>query len=399
MRILRVLLAAPPDPARAESWALFDANGRVLQQGRSAPAQWPPAERREAVLAADTVRVVALALPPLPRDRLIAAATYALEDRLATPAEDAVVAIGARGPDGRIDAVIAARELIDALFAATPPFARAVSEPELAQPAEGWRWCESETSGFVRTDDGGAFSVSRAPDAALPPELAHALAQAVRNRRAPAKVVVDRPADATTLAGWQQETGIRFVAGTPWRWEAAPPGSFAAATDVLSALRQASSKRTAPSARRYAFALTVAALALGLQVIAAVGTWAWQRMALARAEQALVPIAREAGARNADAGNAATTIATLHADARHRAGLDAPNDAMPLLARAAPALAALPAGSLRTATWTPGAWTLDLAPLDEGTLSGFMQRLAAAGLSSLHARTASGVRARVTPLP
>ncbi len=89
----------------------------------------------------------------------------------------------------------------------------------------------------------------------------------------------------------------------------------------------------------------------------------------------------------------------LHADARHRAGLDAPNDAMPLLARAAPALAALPSGALRTATWTGGAWTLELAPLDEATLSGFMQRIDAAGLSSLHAKTASGLRARVTPLP
>jgi hypothetical protein len=72
---------------------------------------------------------------------------------------------------------------------------------------------------------------------------------------------------------------------------------------------------------------------------------------------------------------------------------------MPLLARAAPALAALPPGALRTATWTAGAWTLELAPLDETVLAGFMQRLAGAGLSSLQARTASGVRARVTPSP
>lgn len=399
MRILRVLLAAPPETVRAESWALFDASGRLLQHGRGVPGQWPAAERREAVLAADAVRVVALALPPLPRDRLIAAATYALEDRLATPAEEAVVAVGARGLNGRINAVITARELVAALLAATPPFSRAVAEPELALPVDGWRWCESETGGFVRTGDGAAFWVSRAPNAALPPELVLALAQAVRNGRAPADVVVDRPADAATLARWQQETGRRFVAGTPWRWETAPPASFAAATDVLAARRRASPPPTASPPRIHAFALTVAALALGLHALAAVGTWAWQRVALARAEQALVPIAQEAGARDAVAGDAAKSIAMLHADARHRAGLAAPNDAMPSLARAAPALAALPSGALRTATWTAGAWTLELAPLDEATLSEFMQRIGTAGLSSLHARTASGVRARVTPSP
>ena len=134
MRTLRVLLAAPPDAARADAWALFDANGRVLQHGRSIPGQWPSAERREAVLAADTVRVVAVELPPLPRDRLIAAATYALEDRLATSADAAVVAIGERGPRGRINAVIAAREFVDALFAAMPPFLGPSPNPSLRNP-------------------------------------------------------------------------------------------------------------------------------------------------------------------------------------------------------------------------------------------------------------------------
>jgi hypothetical protein len=399
VRILRVLLVAPPDAAREESWALFDANGRVLQRGRSVPGQWPASERREAVLAADAVRVVALALPPLPHDRLIAAATYALEDRLATPVDDAVVAVSEREPDGRIIAIIAARELVDALFAATPPFSKAVAEPELARTVDGWRWCESEAGSFVRTDEGAAFSASRAPHESLPPELVHALAEAARNGRAPANIVVDRPADASTLQRWQQETGIRFVAGKPWRWDAAAPESFAAATDVLAALRRALSTRAEPSARRYAFALTLAGLALGLHLLAAAGTWAWQRTALARAEQALIPVAQEAGARNAVASDAATSIATLHADARHRAGLAAPNDAMPMFARAAPALAALPAGTLRTATWTAGAWTLELAAIDEAALAEFVQRIGAAGLSGLHARTATGVRARVTPSP
>ena len=399
MRILRVLVPASLDPARAESWALFDAGDRLLQHGHSVAGQWPPAERREAVIGAEAVRVVALVLPPLSRERLVTAATFALEDRVATPTEDAVVAVGDRGSHGRVTVVMTAREIVDTLFAATPPFARAVAEPTLALPTDGWRWCEAETGGFVRTDDGTAFTVSRSTGDALPTELVLALARAARDDRGPASVVVDRLTDAATLARWQQETGVQFIAGTPWRWETASPSSFAAATDVMAALREASSTRTRSSRPGYSFALGVAALALGLHVLAGLGTWAWQRASLARAEQALVPIAQQAGARNAVASDAAQSIRTLYADARHRAGLPTPNDAMPVLARAAPAFAALPAGALRIATWNAGAWTLELAPLDEAALSGFIQRIGAAGLSLLHARTASGIRARVALSP
>jgi hypothetical protein len=68
---------------------------------------------------------------------------------------------------------------------------------------------------------------------------------------------------------------------------------------------------------------------------------------------------------------------------------------MPVLARAAPALAALPAGALKTATWSGGAWTLDFVPMDDAILAGLSVRLSNAGLAVLHARTASGVRARI----
>ena len=169
---------------------------------------------------------------------------------------------------------------------------------------------------------------------------------------------------------------------------------------MLAALR-AQRSVAAPSPRRYAVAVAVAlaACAIGFHLVAMLGTWTWQRVALSQAQHALVPLAAEAGASAPDAENAAREIARLHAEARHRAGLAAPADAMPVLARAAPALAALPAGALKTATWTGGAWTLELAPLDDASLGAFDTRLALAGLASLHAKTASGVRARIAPSP
>ena len=71
----------------------------------------------------------------------------------------------------------------------------------------------------------------------------------------------------------------------------------------------------------------------------------------------------------------------------------------PLLARAAPALAGLPAGAFKTATYTPATWTLDLAKLDAGALAELDRRLAAAGLATLQATTNAGTRLRVTLAP
>ena len=149
--------------------------------------------------------------------------------------------------------------------------------------------------------------------------------------------------------------------------------------------------------RSFSLALALAGIAVGAHVIATIGTWLWQRASLTSTSQAIVSLAHDAGARNATASDAATSIALLYADARHRAGLHAPNDAMPVLARAAPALASLPTGALRTANWTGGAWTLELGPLDDATLLALAERISATGLTALHAKTASGIRMRVTP--
>ena len=72
-----------------------------------------------------------------------------------------------------------------------------------------------------------------------------------------------------------------------------------------------------------------------------------------------------------------------------------PQDAWPRLAQAAPALAALPPGTLRTARFSGGAWTLELGAIDEATLAAFDARLRAAGLSGVSARSPSGVRVRI----
>jgi hypothetical protein len=221
------------------------------------------------------------------------------------------------------------------------------------------------------------------------------LLQAAREGRAPAQVVVDRAVGSDALADWTRSTGVTFAAGSPWQWDRAPAAAYADAIDLLTGLRR--DDMPPVEAPRLTRALALLGIALGVHVLATLGTWGFTHTRFANVQRDLVPIAQAAGAAAATPQTAAADIVRVHADARHRAGLAAPQDAMPVLARAAPALAALPTGALRTATWSAGAWTVDIAPLDDATLDAFVARLAGVGLSALHARTSSGVRARIAP--
>ena len=99
MNTLRVLLPGAPQAGRADAWAVFGLDGRVLQEGRGTPAEWPRTDRVEAVLAAERSRLVDLTLPPLSADRVPGAVAYALEDQVAADGDPPRVAIGAQRAD------------------------------------------------------------------------------------------------------------------------------------------------------------------------------------------------------------------------------------------------------------------------------------------------------------
>lgn len=390
MVTLRVLLPAPPAADRADAWALVDEHGAVLRRGLDVPSKWPVAERREAVLAASAARLLALELPPLPTARVEQAVAYALEERLATPLDTAVVVAGPQGADGRIVALVVARSLARAIAAHLPPFDRVVAEPQLARqpPAGAWRWCASEGGGFVLAGTGEAFAVGAGERGELPVDLKLALEQAARTGRAPERIVADVAADDAQRAKWTRAAGVPIVAGKPWRWEA---GDGVPASDLAPALARAPQPAASTPSRRpsLAFALTLLIAAGALHVAATAGTWAWRKLELGRTQAAIAEVARAAGASDA------AELARRHAAARHRAGNAVPQDAWPRLAQAAPALAALPTGALRTARYSGGAWTLELGAIDDAALAAFDARLRGAGLSGIAARSPSGVRVRI----
>jgi hypothetical protein len=407
MTVLRVVLPGAPDADRDYAWALHDAAGALLRRGRGRPADWPDADRREAVLAASLARIAVVTLPPLPPARVAAAAAFALEDALAgAPGTQRLVA-GRQGIDGRVPVTIVARAALAPLAACVPPFARIIAEPELAAPATAsggpsaasvWRWCQGAGDGFVRTGDGGAFAVTAlGADRALPPELAQALASAVAHGAAPTvRAEVDGAAGST--ARWQQQTGATFTAAAPWQWDTVPAGHFAAARDLAEPRAGVGPADRATPWRLLRPVAIVATAAVALHVFATAGEWLAGTLRASRDRAAWVELARDAGvsadaAATPDAARAA--LAQRYAATRHARGLSAPDDAGPLLARAAPALATLPPGTLRRATYAGGAWTLELAPLDAAALGALDARLKAAGAPALAASSAAGVRLRI----
>ncbi|MDR0770920.1 MAG: hypothetical protein LBE75_06945 [Burkholderiales bacterium] len=396
MTVLRIFFDAPPSGTRAFAWALFDAQGTCVREGRDPAEHWPRSTRREAVLAADLAPLLAFKLPPLSASRLDGAVRLQLEDRLATPLSTQRVIVSPQQRDGWVRVLLIEHTLPEALrrFGID----RAFSETELMDTAtDAWHWCVSpEGRGFMRRDrhsGGGAFALdlSSAASREVPPtELMLALAA----ETAPPKTLYIHAAlPSETLSSWQRASGIgRLIIEPPWRWAHADPALYARATELLPSLEPASPPHASAAGWRTAAALV--GIALGLHVVATAATWGsalWQHWQISRGWQAL---AAEAGL-SEKAAAIPPQWSRVYAEARHRAGLPAPDDALPLLARAAPSLQTLPPGALRNAVYADRAWTFECTPLDAAVQKSLETGLRRTGLQTMSGNTAAGYRLRV----
>lgn len=407
MTTLRVLIDVAPARGRAESWALFDDAGACVRAGRDAPEAWPSADQIEAVLAASQVRIASVALPPLAPARVAAAAAFAVDDQLAGPQEAQHLAVSTQQPGGRVRVVIASRTLVAAFrdrhaSAGLPRrVTRVIAEPDLAIPFSGWRWCAAgHADGFVRRADGSAFPASATAAAgALPPELSLALAHARRDGKPPPEVRVECDATDSDLVRWQREYAVPFVRGAAWRWSNAPAAAFAAAVDLLQGDFALTSPPAAGAHRRlFVPALILAGTALALHVAATTVEWGALKLDSWRQSREWTALAASAGVAPEAASTptlARAAIAKRYAELRHSHGMPAPDDALPLLARAAPALRTLPAGSVKSVSYASGHWTIDLARADLSAIAEVDARLKEARVPALIATSAAGARIRL----
>ncbi len=408
MTTLRVYIESPPEPLLDMEWALFD-DAHPVRRGRAPIAGWPSADRREAVLAASHGRLATVKLPPLPLPRVQSAASFALEEQLAGAPEDSHVATGQQAADGSLRVAIVGAAWMRSFQAASKrcsiQWQRVLLESDLARPpAGGWCWCAAalDRPGFVRTDSGSSIAVGTAQTAGLPEELALALAGSVRR---PRLVRADLPGvDRALLERARAQTGVEFTEGDPWHWSGAERAAFDTAIDLQAG--PFATTRAAPRTditRLFRPALWVAGAALAIYVLAGAGEWLslqWQLRAVDRQLSALAQVAVGDPASNPDPKVAsalapASAIARRARELRHRAGLAAADDLLPLLARAAPAMASAPAGAVRSLHYADGHVVFELPKLELAQTTRMQRELQQQGLVAIAVPTATGVRLRV----
>jgi type II secretion system protein L len=404
MTILRVYLEFPLDPAREAEWALFDDANRLVRRGRAPIAGWPSADNREAVIAAAHGRLATVKLPPLPPARAQSAASFALEEQLAGAPEESHVAPGRQSADGSLRVAIVSTAWIRAFQTASKRCAirwqRVLLESDLATPPTGgWCWCAEslERAGFVRTDGGSSISVGPSHAAGLPEELALALAGSGRR---PHLVRVDvAGVDQALLERARAQTGVEFTAGRPWHWSGAEAAAFDTAIDLqVGAFDTASTAPRMNVARLFRPALWIVGAALAIYVLAGAGEWLslqWQLRAVEREMSALAQLAVGDSGSTAAGVAPASAIARRHGELRHRAGLAASNDLLPLLARAAPAMSAIPAGAIRSLHYADGHVVFELQKLDPAQTTRLQRELQQQGLVAIAVPTANGARLRI----
>lgn len=404
MTTLRVWLEAAWERSRAAPWVLVSVTGDALSTGNTPAFGWPGHDHLEFVIAASQTRIIPVRLPPVATARTAAAVRFAIEDQIVGGDAGAHVAVSGQRRDGVVLATLVPLEMMASLANRGGTLAklrRVIAEPELAAPYPEplWRWCRETDadSGFVRLPDGTAFPVGM-PDAEgrLPPELRFALTQRIAAAAGRPEVRVEWPVPAHELARFEQEAEVAFVAGAPWRWDAADP---AQATNLLQgdfALSLPTSRLAA--GRVFVPALVLLGFAAAFHVLATLGHWVVLKSDAWSASNQWGSLALSAGLANAESDSPQTVRAALqrrHAEILHSHRMPTVDDALPLMARASPAVARLPQGAVKRAVYADTHWTLEIAAADAAALGDLQARLRQANVDAIVVTVPGGARVRL----
>jgi general secretion pathway protein L len=401
MSVLRFYLDRMPETDAEFSWALYGSAGQLERSGEGAPEEWPDAASVEAIIAASLVRLARVSLPRLSEDQLRSALPYAVEEKLAGEAEANHVAPGPRATDGSTPVAIVSKPWLHQALAALSERGVTVSRllPENGLPtreADEWMWIDNPANGFVLTDEGASFAVDHT-DAGLPPALG--LALDARNLRGTGQAKVRChtetqrwPAIAQALHAY----GAEGSAAGAWDWRRAGSAAFASAIDMRFG-EFALSERTGGASvwRLLRPAGWLAGAALLLHVVSTLGHWAnvqWQLRGLDGELRALYARAFP------EAPSGSALIADFmrqYSSSRHQRGEAAPDDVLPLLSRALPALRNAGVTDWRSATYADHVLTLEYPRIPAPKLRELEAALRDVEVSCLAADFEGGTRLRL----
>ncbi|CAG1004227.1 MAG: hypothetical protein F9K47_13045 [Burkholderiales bacterium] len=398
MNTLRFRLdeAFAPDKLACD-WVLLDQHNAALAEGRSSPKEWPTADAWIGIVASARARVLRLALPELPPQKFAAALAYAVETRIAGEPQQQQLVAGRRDADGKRPIVVIERAWLEtalgALATTGVPLSRLVAEGELPErPLDAWWWQRAAEGGFVLLSE-DALPLDDA-SAALDPPAALVLALERSGAARPTRLLIagTEPAPEQQLA-WARALGLAIEYRPGGDWREIPAARLDAACDLRRLPAESERQEQAEEPLRlWRQAAVLFALAAGVHLGATALDFArlsWRAKQLENEARQLVPggLAQSAGI-----PASAAAFRRLYAAARHAAGLPAAQDALPLLARAAPALAPLGEDALRQAHFASGRWTLDLPPLDGPRRQALGTALSRAGLNAIYAEQNGSLR-------
>lgn len=390
-------------------WALTDESGAVLQSGNDPLASLPKGMECIAIAAPDRVLSIGARLPPGRRRRWQAALPFVAEEYTLPDPEDNHAVPGPVLTDGRMMLAVVdkpwLRRIVDACRTANLPLRRMVPETFLPVLApQTWALVWDGSSGFVRTGAASGMALDSGDAHTAPLALRLSLNSAQNNSPAslPKKIEVRFPQhvpEAQRILPQWNDLPAALSAGPAWDWRRA-----AIQDDALNLLWGDFAPRARigewwPKLRPAALILLAA---LGVETIGANIEWTM----LAHERKTLMQdMERSFRSAFGEAGmlvNAPLQMQRNLAELRHSAGLPDDGDFLPLLDAAAPALAALPAGSVRGLHYESGRLDVDIKLARSSDFQDLRQRLQnkvpGVQLGGIH-DAGNGAEARLTLLP
>lgn len=364
-------------------WVLREASGRVLRSGASSPAAMPKADTVQVVAPAARVLLTSVKVPTRSRQKLAKLLPFAVEEKLMYDPETMHVSAGPRQPDDSLPVAVIDRIWMESVISALRQAGLHPREmwPETLLPRtqQGiWAVIWNGNGGFVRTGEFSGTPLDGGNLAEPPLALLLAVQEAKLAGQSPAQIVLRLQGDAGTpdLDQWHARLAVPVKLDKAWDW-AAEALQAAVGINLLQG-DFAPAGSSADWLPRLKPALVLAGMIAALQLGGGLVDWA-----LLNHEKGKLLAGMEGSFRRAFPEAKVVVDAPLQmrrnlADLRHAVGQPDSGDFLPLLAKAAPAMAG---AKIQSIQYERGTLKLELQ-LQNISAADLRSRLVAAGVGA-----------------
>jgi general secretion pathway protein L len=381
MNLLRLHCPLEDSPDQCQ-WALLDDDGRLVSEGGALSTVPRRAKRIQLIVPASQVFITRTRLPAAARHGSGSVLAFAIEERtVSEPDANQVSWLGTVEEDDVL-AVVNRQSLErwrNALEKAGIRSYEIQSEMLLVPWVTGnWSVAWNGREGFVRTGKLEA-AVTDTGDHASPPLSLRLMLDEARERGGqPASIALyTTAADATPdIEAWQNSLGVAIRPVGTWDWR-----SGTSDEGVSLAQQRPRWGGISIAASKLRGAAWIAGIALAIHAIALVIDWTL----LAREQQG-IRRQMESRFRATFPDTVAVVDPALQmrrklAETRRAAGQPDAGDFLPIIEKVSAEIMDIPAGSVRIVSYESGRLTLEVAAMDEATVSRIVTRLRQSGMS------------------